>query len=208
MGVPFEPSGSDPTDYKYWGFLSYSHHDERWARWLHRSIERFPVPRALVGGRTSFGARPRRLAPIFRDRDELASSGDLSKEIQDALRQSRFLIVVCSPTAAVSRWVNEEIVAFKVLGRADRVLALIVDGEPHATERPEEGRLEAFPRALRFVVGASGELTSKPAEPLAADARHQGDGPSRALSKLLAGMLDHMERPTCACRDADYSTGA
>jgi WD40 repeat protein len=189
MPEPVEPFESDPTAYKYWGFLSYSHADERWAQWLHRAIERYTVPRALVGGKTSLGARPARLTPVFRDREELASSGDLSREIRDALRQSRFLIVVCSPRAAVSRWVDEEIKAFKAIGRADRVLAFIVDGEPHGSDRPDEGLLEAFPRALRFDVDADGAITSTPAEPLAADARQQGDGRPGALLKLLAGML-------------------
>ena len=177
-------------DYKYWAFVSYAHADETWARWLHASIERYVVPRALVGQPTPNGSRPRRLIPIFRDRDELASSGDLPTEVHEALQQSRFLIVVCSPKAAVSRWVNEEIRNFRLLGRDDRVLALIIDGEPNASDAPESGLLEAFPRALRFRVGPDGELTSERAEPLAADARRQGDGRYRALLKLLAGMLD------------------
>lgn len=182
-------SSDSMPDYKYWAFVSYGHDDEAWARWLHVSIERYVVPRALIGAPTPNGPRPRRMIPVFRDREELASSGNLPNQIYEALRQSRFLIVVCSPKAAVSRWVNEEIKSFKRLGRDDRVLAFIIDGEPNATDRPDAGLLEAFPRALRFRVGADGELASDRSEPLAADARPEGDGKQRALLKLLAGML-------------------
>src|SRR3546814_9925347 len=70
---------------------------------------------------------PRRLYPIFRDRDELPSSADLGGVVQHALRESRYLIVICSRHAAASHWVNEEVEAFKRLGRENRVLCLKVD---------------------------------------------------------------------------------
>jgi hypothetical protein len=62
----------------------------------------------------------------------LSSSPDLNGEIETALRQSLFLIVICSPPASQSHWVNEEILLFKRMGQSDRILALIVDGSPNA----------------------------------------------------------------------------
>ena len=91
------------TTYK--AFISYSHTDEQTARWLHRYLENYRMPRALNGG----GAAQKRLRPIFRDREELASSVSLSESIKTALMRSEALIVVCSPAAAQSKWVNEEI---------------------------------------------------------------------------------------------------
>jgi hypothetical protein len=170
----------DANDYKYWAFISYSHADEAWATWLHGALETYRVPRTLVGRRTSQGAIPPRLFPVFRDREELSSAADLSTKIQDALRQSRSVIVICSPTAAVSRWVNEEILAFKRMSREDRIFCLITDGEPGASARPESGQLECFPAALRDITH----------EPLAADARAGKDGREDAKLKLLAGLMD------------------
>ena len=91
------------TESKYRAFLSYSHEDKTWADWLHKALERYVVPKRLVGQETIAGPIPKRLFPIFRDREELPSSADLGSQIETALRQSLFLIVICSPHAAKSR---------------------------------------------------------------------------------------------------------
>jgi TIR domain-containing protein len=174
-------------NFKYWAFISYSHADEEWAKWLHKSIETYRVPRKVVGRETANGTLPKRLFPVFRDRDELPGASDLGGKIQEALKTSRSLIVVCSPKSAVSKWVNEEIKTYKTLGRADHVLCLMVDGEPNAA--PDSGLLECFPRAVRFQVSPNGEITEEPAEPIAADARPGKDGKTNALFKLLSGVM-------------------
>src|SRR2546423_1387896 len=146
-------------EHKYWAFISYSHRDRAWGDWLHKALESYRVPSRLVGRDATDGRVPARLYPIFRDRDELPSSADLGGVINEALRQSRYQIVICSPRAAASRWVNEEIKFFKSLGRESRLLAFIVDGEPRVgSER------ECFPPALRFKSDAAGELTSERTE--------------------------------------------
>lgn len=150
------------TQYK--AFISYNHADARWAQWLHRALERYRVPARLVA---EHGLASHRLHPVFRDRDELSSSSSLSSAIQAALQASENLIVVCSPAAAKSRWVNEEIQVFKALGRGDRIFCLIVDGDPGT----------CFPPAL------------VDDEPLGVDVRAQADGPSNAKLKLVAGIL-------------------
>src|SRR4051812_28366232 len=112
------PETADPLSrqdeaYAYRAFISYSHRDKQLARRLHRELESYRIPAKLVGKVTGVGVVPRRLRPIFRDREELPASGDLSAELSEALRQSRFLVVICSPASAKSRWVNEEILQFK-----------------------------------------------------------------------------------------------
>ena len=174
---------------KYWAFVSYSHHDSRWGRWLHRALENYRVPRRLVARSSRDGPIPARINPVFIDREELPTSSSLSGNIDAALASSRYLIVICSPHAAVSTWVNEEIIRFKKAGRADRVLCLIVSGEPNASDNPQLGELECFPRALRFNVTASGGIGEHRAEPIAADVRAGGDGVHRAKMKLVAGLL-------------------
>jgi eukaryotic-like serine/threonine-protein kinase len=186
------PEAVGAATFKYWAFLSYSHRDRKWGDWLHRALETYPVPKKIVGQPTRDGQRPRKLFPIFRDREELSVSADLGTEVNEALTRSRYLVVVCSRNSAKSVWVNEEIKFFKRLGREDRVLALIVAGEPNASDgKPGfTAEDECFPDALRYRVGPDGRLLSIRAEPVAGDAREGKDGKANAKLKLVAGLLD------------------
>lgn len=173
---------------KYWGFISYSHRDRQWGEWLHKAIESYRVPTRLAGTTGRLGVVPKRLFPIFRDRTELSAGGGLDAALQQALASARCFILICSPAAAASRWVNEEILHFKRLGGEARILCLIVDGEPNASANGHPER-ECFPPALRYKLGADGELSDIPAEPLAADLREQADGREHAKLKIIAGLL-------------------
>jgi WD40 repeat protein len=162
---------SEPFRYK--AFLSYSHLDGKWGAWLHKALESYRVPKRLVGV-------PARLFPIFRDQEELASSSDLSAEIEKALAQSEFLIVICSPHAAKSEWVNQEVSSFKRMGREHRIRALIVDGDPNARDPVAPGEPQpCFPPAL----------THECHEPVAADVRRGRDSRNIALLRLIAPLL-------------------
>jgi hypothetical protein len=184
---------AESSSYHYRAFISYSHEDERWSRWLIRRLESYRVPRALVGT-TNFDGEtvPARLGTIFRDRDEAASSSDLGQAIRSALAESRHLIVIASPHAARSRYVDEEIRYFREINAArptpGKILPLIVAGEPAISIGPETDPQECFPPSLRAAVDA---LPGGPAapEPLAADLRPHGDGRARGLAKLIAGLI-------------------
>lgn len=176
------------SSFKYRAFISYSHSDEKWAGWLHRSLETYRMPKRLVGTVTEFGPVPARIAPVFRDRDELATATSLGSTLIAALEQSACQIVICSPKAAKSRWVNEEILTFKRLGREHRIFCLIVAGEPGASANPAQADLECFPDALIHKMGADGELTRERSEPIAADARPGKDRKQDVLLKIIAGM--------------------
>jgi tetratricopeptide (TPR) repeat protein len=175
--------------FKYRAFISYSHRDTRWADWLHKSLEHYRVPKQLVGTSTKAGTVSKRLSPVFRDREELPSATDLGALLTEALSKSAAQIVICSPNAARSRWVNEEILAFKRLDREHRIFCLIVDGEPNATDLPGREAEECFPPALKFRMGADGNLTTARTEPIAADARPGKDGKPNAKLKIIAGLL-------------------
>jgi tetratricopeptide (TPR) repeat protein len=174
---------------RYYAFLSYSHRDEELADWLHEELEDFRVPPSLAGKLTDNGVVPKRLTPVFRDEHELAAADDLGEEIEAALASSQFLIVLCSPHAAKSRWTNAEIELFKRTRPDGCVLAAIASGEPFASEIPGREQEECFPPALRQRYDRRGRPTSKRAEPLAADLREQGDGRRMGFLKLVAGML-------------------
>src|SRR5581483_11430636 len=183
-------------------------------QWLDGQLESYRIPAKLVGRETGVGKVPRRLRPIFRDREELPASGDLSAELSAALRQSMFLVVICSPAAAKSRWVNEEILQFKRAHGDGRVLAIVADGEPYASESEVPGAhdSECFPQALRFRMGADGQLSDVRAEPIAADVRREADGYRLAVQKLIAGLtglkLDDVVRRENQRRVAQITTVA
>ena len=175
--------------YKYKAFISYSHTDKAAGDRLLRDLEGYRVPKRLAGTPGKSGnIIENRVGRLFRDRDELPAAEDLTAEVKKALTQSEFMIVLCSPAAAASRWVNREIIEFKKLTGERRILSVILSGEPFASDRgmPEK---ECFPPALRFKLGKNGQLTKTPAEPLAADLRPAGDGARRGKLKLVAGLL-------------------
>jgi len=172
---------------RYSAFISYRHADNtqegrRWAEWLHRALERYVVPPDLIGTPNLRGEPIRdSLYPIFRDEDELPANADLATGIRAALEVSDHLIVLCSPRSAVSPWVRKEVREFKELGRSDRILAIIIAGEPNADDpaKAREGILrdeECFCEELRFgAMGDDGILDWQlRAEPTAADLRSNG----------------------------------
>jgi tetratricopeptide (TPR) repeat protein len=183
------------TSSHYKAFISYSHRDESWARWLQHSLEKYRVPKRLVGTQGAFGPIPARLNPVFRDREDLSSASDLTSQIKGELANSETIIVICSPTAAASRWVAEEIRYFRQLGQGERTLALIVDGDPQASDPTEA----CFSPALLEMPDGSSK------EPLAADVRKYADGKRLSLLKIVAGILgirlDELRR-----RDAQRQT--
>ena len=108
---------------EYFAFISYKSEDLEWAMWLQHELEHYRLP-ASFNGRTDIRQE---LRPVFRDIDEL-SAGNLPEQIKQALENSQNLIVVCSPQAAVSHWVNKEVETFISLGRTDRIFPFIVEG--------------------------------------------------------------------------------
>jgi WD40 repeat protein len=165
----------------FWVFISYSHADERSAGRLFRWLERYRVPKKLVGtaspGRDV--VRPAHLRPIYRDREEFSAAHSLSEHILSALRNSRTLVVICSPRSAASRWVNEEIAFFQSLGRGDRIFCLLVDGEPNSVDPA----LQCMPPALASPDAPAVDM-------LAADARPGRDPFRNAALRLVAGIID------------------
>ena len=169
--------------YRYKAFISYAHADKKTAAWLFRRIETFRTPRALIGAGGEWGQIGERLTPVFRDREELSTTHALGEKLLEALKSSEFLIILCSPNSARSRWVNEEIKAFRAVRGPERVLAIISEGDPGAPVG--EGLLGCFPPALLAPAVEGG----KPEEPIAADLRGDGDGDRLAFLKLAAGLL-------------------
>ena len=185
MTIDASPASSSR---RYAMFISYRHADNlemgrKWATWLHETVESYEIPIDLIGKTNLRGETvPASLYPVFRDEEELPADADLSTNIRRALENSGLLVVLCSPRAVQSRFVADEIRYFKELGKSGRILALMIDGEPNASDDPEKlARLgaaaECFPEPLRFGVpdDASGIIDwSARTEPIASDCRPGG----------------------------------
>jgi len=169
---------------KYCAFVSSCHCDEWWSKWLCAALEGYRIDNDLAGRKTRAGRVTKALRPIFRDSEDFAADHSPSEQTLAALEASRFLIVICSPTAAKSKYVNEEIRRFKVLRGANSIIPVIVGGQPGELER------ECLPPAVRFKIGADGVLTwEQEEEPIAVDARPEGDGKQAAKLKVAAALL-------------------
>ncbi|MBP5279280.1 MAG: toll/interleukin-1 receptor domain-containing protein, partial [Erysipelotrichaceae bacterium] len=121
------------NEFQYKAFISYRHvsPDKEIATRLHSLIENFNIP---AGIRKKLNTK--RMGRVFRDEEELPLSTDLGNDIEEALRNSEWLIVVCSAAYLESKWCKAELDYFISLGRRDHILTLLVDGEPD-TSFPE-----------------------------------------------------------------------
>lgn len=130
----FEQAGDRLAGFAYYAFISYSHKDAKWANWIHRKLLFYRLPsiaRKEIGGDV-------RIRPICKD-DMTIGPGPLRDALREKLRESKYLIVVCSPNSANANaqgvnWIDEEVRYFAGLGRADRIIPVIVDGVPGGGE--------------------------------------------------------------------------
>lgn len=166
------------SELKYSAFISYRHiePDMSIAKKLHTMIETYGIPDAV---KRSCGKK--KMGRVFRDQEELPLSSDLGGDITRALEDSEWLIMICSPELLASKWCMKEIGTFIELGRKDRILTVLVHGEPQ----------DSFPPQLLYDMTDSGLIEK---EPLAADVRSGSvSGMLKRLRKeklrLLAPML-------------------
>ena len=124
---------------EYYAFISYKREDEEWAKWLQETLEHYKFPTNL-NGRTDL---PKYIRPTFRDVTDL-TPGLLAEEIDKALRNSEWLIVVCSPRSAKSSWVGKEAQMFIDFGRADHIIPFVIEGYPFS----KDVATECYPEAL------------------------------------------------------------
>lgn len=162
-------------------FVSYSHADSAFAARLQRKLEGYRLPRRLAGQVEPLpGQAQGCIGPVFRDRTSLSAATDLSAAVREGIAASSALVVVASPDARRSEWVDKEIALFRELHPDAPILVALARGEP----------AEALPEALR--AGA---------EPLCADFRRAGDGNRLAFLKIVAGLAG-LPLDTLVQRDA------
>ena len=176
-------------NWKYAAFISYRHGgiDEYVAKTLHTMLENY-----RVSGKIANKIGKKKVGRIFRDVDELPSSSSLYNNIEEALGQSEFMIVICTPRLCESKWCMREIELFKKIRGSDHIIAVLAQGDPK----------DSFPYEIthRLVNGEEIEV-----EPLAADVRGETKKEQKKKIKteklrILAAML-HCEFDQLRQRD-------
>ncbi|MBQ4537524.1 MAG: toll/interleukin-1 receptor domain-containing protein [Lachnospiraceae bacterium] len=162
---------------KYDAFISYRHCelDMYVAKKIHKGLETFKVPRSVAKktGKKS-------IKRVFRDQEELPIGSDLGDNIKHALQESEYLVVICSPRTKESYWVMQEIDTFIAMHGRERVLAVLIEGEP----------ADSFP--VQILTDDKGN----PVEPLAADVR----GLSRKqIDKKIKAEIMRLAAPIIGC---------
>jgi hypothetical protein len=120
--------------YKYFAFISYNSKDTAWGKRVQRKLENYRMPATLC---SEHGWERKPIKPVFFAPTDIQPGG-LSAELQDRLRASRNLVVICSPNSARSQWVGREIEFFHNLGRTKNIHFFIVDGQPHSGDPDTE----------------------------------------------------------------------
>ncbi len=104
---------------RYDAFLSYSHAgDSELAASLQSALQRFARP-----WYRTYALR------VFRDKTGLAANPALWNSIVSALKNSEYLLLLASPHAAASPWVNQEVDWFVRNREPDKVLIVITGGQ-------------------------------------------------------------------------------
>lgn len=182
--------------YHYDAFISYRHcqPDQFVAETLHKQLENFKLPANVVKKMQAEGKADKdaktRITRVFRDQEELPLATNLEDPIVDALKNSEWLIVICSPRLKESMWCKKEIETFIKLRGRDHVMAVLADGEP-ADSFPQE----LLTREVEIEKpDGTKEIVVEPVEPLAADVRGE-DNKARQnavkseMIRLLAPMF-------------------
>ncbi|MCR4642443.1 MAG: toll/interleukin-1 receptor domain-containing protein [Lachnospiraceae bacterium] len=167
---------------RYSAFISYRHcePDKSIAKALHRKLENYRIPKGL---RKKLGRE--HIGRVFRDEAELPVTDNLSDAILDALENSEYLIVICSPRLKLSAWCMKEIEIFTKLHGQKKILPVLIVGEPG----------DSFPESFFYeeVRGkdSDGKEISirRDTEPLAADCRAGHKALDDTVIKLAAAMF-------------------
>jgi len=129
---------------KYRGFISYSHAaDDRLAPALQSGLHRFAKPWYRL-----------RAMRVFRDKTGLAVTPELWGSIQKALADADYFILLASPQAAQSKWVEQEVDWWLRNRSASRLLIVWTDGEltwDRVTVDFDWAKTTALPRRLEKV---------------------------------------------------------
>lgn len=125
---------NNEQQFKYVAFISYSSKDTEWGKRVQHKLEHYRMPSTMC---REHGWNRKPINPVFFAPTDIQPGG-LTEELQERLRASKNLIVICSPNSAQSEWVGKEIEFFHNLGRTRDIHFFIVNGKPHSGDPDTE----------------------------------------------------------------------
>jgi len=149
---------------KYYALICYSRKNSLAANFLRERMKHFKVPVEKVD-KMYLPPEKYYMGPMFQDKMDLdVSEQDFSENIKKAIEDSRYLIVLCSPEAASSQWVETEIKYFLESHNNDKslIVPIILAGTPGSGDEkeclPPQLREETFTsRNLPCMIASGGE---------------------------------------------------
>ena len=130
---------SKPPEPPFDAFISYSRHDMEFARRLERALESYQPPSGL--------GLPQRRLRVFRDETDFTGV-KYFEAVDKHLGEAARLLVLCSPEARKSPYVNDEIQRFARQRSAAEIVPILIAGVPNNEAGQAQKDQEAFPDAL------------------------------------------------------------
>lgn len=143
----------EQQEFQYFAFISYSHKDMKWARWLQKELESYKLPSKLQENNSERNKKTQKpIQPVFRDETSINPGKSVDDALKSELEKSKYLVVICSPASSASSWVDREVERFINMGREDRIMPFIVEGVPHS----QDGKKECYVPSLRALAEIKG----------------------------------------------------
>jgi hypothetical protein len=120
-------------------FISYSRKDADFVKILARALQNYSAPRGLPV--------PNRRIDVFLDKQDF-QTGDYNERLHQYLENSSKLMVICSPWARASRFVNQEIATFAEIHGAQHIIPVLIQGIPNNESSGQNDAEMAFPDEL------------------------------------------------------------
>lgn len=178
---------SKQTNYTYDAFISYSHSDcGNIAPFIQKGIENIGKPWYAIG---------RRNLTVFRDETSLTVNPGLWEEIVEALKQTHFFILLASPLAAKSHWIQKEIDWWLSNRDINSVFIVLVKGEIEWNKIELNSdfnwkKTTSIPEILKCKFSSEPLwIDLRPYYQTEGEVNHKNDGFKSQIIKIIAGIV-------------------
>ena len=125
-------------------FISYSRKDIDFARAIEKALKNYIPPKELPV--------PKRRLVVFRDEEDFTGV-EYNQSLRSHLEKSKKMLVICSPNARASDFVNEEIQLFAEIRGIQNIIPVHLSGIPNnEVSSHKNENLKAFPKSLTNIM--------------------------------------------------------
>ena len=191
---PHEADGLDllvappPAAQPCWAAVSFVFADAPWCDWIYREFDGSRVPRPLAG-------RPSRHGFPYPDRLSVSPDPADPQQLEsyaETLKIAQYLIIIVSPNSSHDQTAQEHMRLFRAAGGEERIVALVVKGEPASgsAEPGAAGDAAWLPKWLAYRFKDNAFEHGLPSDPLVIDARLGISSLAEVRARLCAAMLE------------------